>query len=78
MNNIEILNWLKPPYERDKGRTKKIRENKAIAVLIHIYMEISRGNSLCSYLYLKQQAKNTNFFLFFYYKIRKQDGRTGG
>jgi hypothetical protein len=37
-------------------------------------MEISQGNSLCGYLYLKQ-AK-ISFFLFFFYK--EQEGRTGG
>jgi hypothetical protein len=34
---------------------KKIREDEPIGVIIHIYMEISQGKSLCSsYLYLKQ------------------------
>jgi hypothetical protein len=41
-------------------------------------MEISQGNSLCSYIYLKQ-AKMSYFslylFSFFFYKIREQDGR---
>jgi hypothetical protein len=32
---------------------KKIREGKTIEVIIHTYMEISQGNSLCGYLYLK-------------------------
>jgi hypothetical protein len=32
---------------------KKIRGDKPIGVIIHIYMELSQGNSLCSYLYLK-------------------------
>jgi hypothetical protein len=34
---------------------KKIRGDKPIGVIIHVYMEISQGNSLCSYLYLKIQ-----------------------
>jgi hypothetical protein len=33
---------------------KKIRGDEPIEVIIHIYMEISRGNSLHSCLYLKQ------------------------
>jgi hypothetical protein len=35
-------------------------------------MEMSQGNSLCSYL---KQTKNVTFF--FYYKIRDQEGGTG-
>jgi hypothetical protein len=38
-------------------------------------MEISQGNSLCSYFYLKQ-AK-LSFFSFFFYKIREQKSETG-
>jgi hypothetical protein len=33
---------------------KKIRGDKPVGVIIHTYMEISQGNSLYSYLYLKQ------------------------
>jgi hypothetical protein len=40
---------------------KKNRGDEPIGVIIHIYMEISQGNSLCSYLYLKQ-AKMSFFF----------------
>jgi hypothetical protein len=32
---------------------KKIRGGKPIGVIIHIYMEISQGNTLYRYLYLK-------------------------
>jgi hypothetical protein len=32
----------------------KIRGDKPVGVIIHIYMEILQGNSLCSYLYLNQ------------------------
>jgi hypothetical protein len=41
-------------------------------------MEISQGNSLCSYLYLKQ-TKTSSFYLlpFFSYKIGEQVGGTG-
>jgi hypothetical protein len=34
-------------------------------------METSQGNSLCSYL------KQTKMSIFFFYKIREQEGRTG-
>jgi hypothetical protein len=42
-------------------------------------MEISQGNSLCSYLYLKQAKKNFLFLfsLFFFFKMREQEGGTG-
>jgi hypothetical protein len=33
---------------------KKNRSDKPVGVTIHIYMEISQENFLCSYLYLKQ------------------------
>jgi hypothetical protein len=36
-----------------KGRMKKNRGDVPIGNIIHIYMEMSQGNSLCSYLYLK-------------------------
>jgi hypothetical protein len=59
---------------------KKIKEDKSIEFIIHICIEISVGNSLCSYLYLKQ-AEMSCFSLyllsFFSYKIKEQEGRTG-
>jgi hypothetical protein len=45
--------------------------DKPIWVIIHMYMEISQGNSLCSYL------KQTKISFFFFYKIREQKGRMG-
>jgi hypothetical protein len=36
-------------------------------------MELSQGNSLCSYLYLKQAKISLVFF--FFYKIGEQEGR---
>jgi hypothetical protein len=53
----------------------KIRGDKPIRVIRHIIMEISQGNSLCSYLYLKQAKMS--FFSFFFCKIGKQKGRAG-
>jgi hypothetical protein len=58
---------------------KKIRGDKAIEVLTHIYMEIPQGNSLCSYLYLKQVKMSCFLFYllsFLFYKIGEQEGRT--
>jgi hypothetical protein len=44
---------------------KKIREDKPVGVITHICMELSQGNSLCSYLYLKQ-AKISCFSFYFF------------
>jgi hypothetical protein len=43
---------------------KNNRGDEPVGVIIHIYMEISQGNSLRGYIYLKQ-AKMLFFFLFF-------------
>jgi hypothetical protein len=55
--------------------------DKPIGVIIHLYIETSQGNSLCSLL-LFQTSKNVMFFFFiffsfFFYKIREQEGGTG-
>jgi hypothetical protein len=55
--------------------------DETISIVIHICMETTQGNSLCSYLYLKL-AKMHVFLIIFYvfffsYKIREQEGRTG-
>jgi hypothetical protein len=54
----------------------KIRGDKPVEVVIYIYMEISQGNSLCSYLYVKQ-AKNVMFFILSLFFCTKSEGRTG-
>jgi hypothetical protein len=55
---------------------KKIRRHEPIGIIIHIYMEMSQGNSLCRYL--KQAKKSFLFvFSFFFYKIGEQEGGTG-
>jgi hypothetical protein len=41
-------------------RKKKNRGDESIQVIMHIYMEMSQGNSLCSYL---KQTKMSLFFL---------------
>jgi hypothetical protein len=57
---------------------KKIRGDKPVGIVIHIYREISQGNSLCSYLRkLKCCSICFIFSSFVFYKIRKQESRTG-
>jgi hypothetical protein len=41
---------------------KKNKGDEPIGIIIHTYMEMSQGNFLCSYLYLKQ-AKMSFFSL---------------
>jgi hypothetical protein len=53
---------------------KKNRGDKPIEVIIHIYMELSQGNSLCSYFYLKQ-AKNI-ISSFFFSSTESENRRT--
>jgi hypothetical protein len=55
---------------------KKNRGGEPFAVILHIYMKISQGNSPCSYLYLKQAKMSFFLFLFFFYKIGEQEDRT--
>jgi hypothetical protein len=50
---------------------KKIRGDKPSGVIIHTYMKISQGNSMCTYLYLKLKCHTFIFFLL-------QNQRTGG
>jgi hypothetical protein len=49
-----------------KQESSSLEPNRAV---IHIYVEVSQGNFLCSYL---KQAKLSFFFLF--YKFREQEG----
>jgi hypothetical protein len=57
---------------------RKIKGDKPVGVIIHIYMEISQGTSLCNYPNLKQVSCFSFLsFLFFFYKLREQEGRTG-
>jgi hypothetical protein len=41
---------MKSPQEGDCGRKEKNTGDEPIPVIKHIYMEVSQGNSLCSYL----------------------------
>jgi hypothetical protein len=49
---------------------KKMKGDKPIED-INMYMEISQGNSLCSYLYLKQ----TKMSFFFFFLLQNQSTR---
>jgi hypothetical protein len=56
------------------------RVGRSVGAVKHICMEITQGNSLCSYLYLKlARAPCISFYLlcFFFYKIEEQEDRTG-
>jgi hypothetical protein len=57
-----------------------IREDEQIGGITHVRIEISLGNSLCSYLYLKvAKIPCFPFYLlsFLFCKIREQEGGTG-
>jgi hypothetical protein len=59
---------------------KRTGRDEPIGVVIHICVEITQGNSLYSYLYLKlAKTPCSSFFFvwFFFYKIRDQEGGTG-
>jgi hypothetical protein len=54
---------------------KKIREDETIWVIVHIYMKISQGNSLCSYLYLKQAKISCFLFSLSLFSSMKMENR---
>jgi hypothetical protein len=59
---------------------KRTRGDEPIGVVIHICMETTQGNSLCSYLYLElAKISHFSFYLscFFFYNIGEQEGGTG-
>jgi hypothetical protein len=58
-----------------QAQKRHSRGDEPTGVIVHIYMELSQGNSLGSYLYLKQAKMS--FFFFLLYKIREQEDRTG-
>jgi hypothetical protein len=62
--NIEFLNWLKTTIRKEPRQ--KNRGSEPNQALIHIYMEVSQGNSLCSYL---KQEKMSFFSCIFYTKL---------
>jgi hypothetical protein len=50
---------------------KRIREDETIGVIIHIYMEMSQGNALCSYPHLKQTKMSWVLFSLFFFSSTK-------
>jgi chloramphenicol O-acetyltransferase len=54
---------------------KKNRGEEPIGSIIHIYIEISQGDSLCSYLYLKQ-AKMSFFSFSVFSSTKSENMRT--
>jgi hypothetical protein len=59
---------------------KRIGRDEPIWVVIYIQIETTQGISLYSYLYFKlakHHAFLIIFYVFFFYKIREQEGRTG-
>jgi hypothetical protein len=50
-----------------------IRGDEPTGVIIHIYLEVSQGNSLFNYIYLKQVKML--YFLFFLFSSTKLESR---
>jgi hypothetical protein len=76
--DIEILNWLGPPWEGEEGRVKRTGRGEPIKFTVYICMETTQGISLCSYLYLKlaKMLFSCSYVLsFLFYKIEKKDSR---
>jgi hypothetical protein len=68
-NEYRIFKHVELTIRWGLSRREKIRGDEQIWVIIHIYIEMPQGNSLCSYL---KQAKMS----FFFYKIGEQESRT--
>jgi hypothetical protein len=69
--NIEILNWPGPSWEVDLGGVKRIGRDEPVGVIIHISMETTEGNSLCSFLYFKLEKTSCFFFIFYVFSSTK-------
>jgi hypothetical protein len=69
--NIEILNWLGPPWEVDKGEMKGTGKGESIRAVIHICMGLTQGNSLCSYLYSKLAKCHVSCFIYYVFSSTK-------
>jgi hypothetical protein len=52
---------------------KRTGRDELVGVVIHICMEISHGNSLCSYLYLK--LAKSSCFSFYLFSSSKSENR---
>jgi hypothetical protein len=55
---------------------KKIRGGKPFRVIIHIYMELSQGNSLSTTFFSNRLKFHVFRFIFFFFLLQNQ--RTGG
>jgi hypothetical protein len=69
------LAW--PPWEVDEGGVKMTERDEPVGVVIHVCMEITQGNSLCSYLCLKL-VKKVMFLFVSFMSFLLQNWRTGG
>jgi hypothetical protein len=55
---------------------KKNRGDEPIIIIIHIYMDMSQGYFLCSYLYLKKgKISFHSSFFYCFYKTGERKGR---
>jgi hypothetical protein len=54
---------------------KRIRGDEPIGVVIHVCVETSQGNSLCSYLYLKLVKMSFFLFIFYLFSSTKSENR---
>jgi hypothetical protein len=54
---------------------KKIRHDKPSGIIIHTYMEISQGNSLYSYFYLKLKCHVFHFILSLFFPTKLENRR---
>jgi hypothetical protein len=53
---------------------KEVKGDKSTRVIIHIYMEISQGNSLCSYYYLELK-RHAFYFIISLFSPTKSENR---
>jgi hypothetical protein len=56
---------------------KKIRGDKSVGFIIHIYMEKTQENTLCSYLHHKQANVMVFFFFFLFFSSTILENRRG-
>jgi hypothetical protein len=71
--NVEILNWPRPPWERDKGRVKRSGSNQPIVVVIHTRRKQNKESP-----YVKRHAKMpcfSNYVLCFFYPTKLENRR---
>jgi hypothetical protein len=70
-NEYRIFKLVETIIRKGLGRKEKNRGDKPNWAIIHIYMEMPQGNSLCSYL---KQAK-MSFFIFSCFSYTKSENR---